>query len=115
SGLPIRDNVVVDLFTRRNLDELDVALAPISVRLHPERWMPLEVRVRVLIVLEAPFALDQTKALGIVIDERGHLRDGARVRQRPPDALAAPRQPFEPVRVVDGAAGVVAEAAVLNC
>src|SRR5581483_853361 len=62
---PVRDDVVVNLFARRQLDQLDAAFAPVPERLDPIARAALEARLVVLIVPEVTVTLHEAEALRI--------------------------------------------------
>ena len=109
---PERDDVVVGLVRGGQLDQLDMALAPLAFGLDPVGGAQLVVEVEILVMLEDAVALHQAEAARIAVDEGG---DGGldRVAQRAPDPLAGAGVHQQPVGIVQFAAVVVEEAAVV--
>ena len=96
--LPIGDDVVVGLVRRRDLDQLDPALAPLADGLDPVAGALVVMRLEILVVLEHPVALHQAEAARIVVAEGGDrlawpdCAAGARSTRRRPDCISSPSE-----------------------
>src|SRR5690606_16897609 len=110
---PEGDDIVVDLALGRDLDQEDLALAPIPDRLYPQARPLFVTRLEILVAGEAPLALHEAEAARVVIDEARYLQV-LRVRQRAPQPLVAAGADGEAIGIVDRGAEVVGAVAVVG-
>ncbi len=104
-GRPERDDIIVGLAPRRQLEQGDRTRSPWPLRFDPQARALLIKDAVVLIMIEIAIALKEAETLGIVV--RKAVGDGMRrIVERPPYPFARAGQKGQPVAVVDFGAPV---------
>ncbi|MNS74870.1 hypothetical protein D3C72_1083570 [compost metagenome] len=103
--VPEGHDVVVGFVGGRNLDQVDGALAPVTLRLDPGAWALLVVVVEVFVVAEGALALHQAETTRVLDAEVAHGQV-FRVVQRAPQPLAVAGMDRQAFGVVQGRAVV---------
>src|SRR3569833_33485 len=103
---PEAGNIVVDLFPRRNFNQLNRALPPISDRFGPKTRPLFELGFQVLIRIKVLLPLHQAVTARIEIGETADLQISG-IAERAPQFLAAAVIDRQPVGIVDRRSKVI--------
>ena len=95
----------------RDLQQTEVALAPVADRLDPQRWLEFPMRFVIVKCVEGTAALQKSETARIEVGESRDLQ-GLAVGDRAPEPFAASGQNLQSGRLVDGGADVIDKAMV---